>query len=145
DQALVLDRARMHNGSVPNRAPGADDGVEVVGKMDHRVVLDVAPLADHDPSNVATENRAIKHAAALAQRHIADHGRVGRHPEGAGGVRGAAQMTGKAFLYGHDKVGSRPCPPPTQARPRLPFQTPWSNSPTSDAACSVWSPSSASR
>ena len=42
--------------------------------MQHRVVLNVAMVADDDAIDVTPQHRAIPDAAVRAQRHVADHG-----------------------------------------------------------------------
>lgn len=53
DEAFVLNGAGMNNGRMTHGHVISDDGIQIVGKMDDTIILDIAPHAHSNPSNIA--------------------------------------------------------------------------------------------
>ena len=50
-----------------------DQAGEIVGQMQHRIVLNVRVVANGDPVNVATDHRIIPDAGVFSDSHIAEN------------------------------------------------------------------------
>src|SRR5690606_5870648 len=80
DEHLVLHRATMHNGVMPDAdiVPDGEPAL-LVGAVQGGIVLDVHAVADADAVYIAAHHGVVPHAASVAHHHIADHhGRLGQ-------------------------------------------------------------------
>jgi hypothetical protein len=77
DEATRLDRAALEVGDVADDAVGADHGGQLGRGVDDRAVLHAGAGPDLDVAVVATQDGAGPDRRALADRDVADDGRVG--------------------------------------------------------------------
>ena len=62
DQNLVANGAGMHDGRMPDRDIVSDEAGEIVGQVQHGVVLNVRVVPDHDAVDVAAHHGVVPDA-----------------------------------------------------------------------------------
>jgi len=58
---------------VSHRDPIADPAGKFVGQMDHRIVLNVGVMPNHDPLDVPAQDGIIPDAGMVTERHIPEN------------------------------------------------------------------------
>src|SRR5690606_33666431 len=77
DQCTLPHRAAVHYGAMPHAHSTADEARRACVGVNHRQVLDVARVADHDAIGITANHDVVPDGGAFADRDIEQHGGVG--------------------------------------------------------------------
>ncbi len=73
NQALILDGAGVDDRGVADRDMATEDAGEIISEVQHRVVLNVRIVADHNAIDVAAEDGVVPNAGVRAEGNIAEN------------------------------------------------------------------------
>ena len=76
DEAFVSYGAGVDDGGMPDGDVTADEAWELVRQVQHRIVLDIAPLTHDDAVNVAAQDGIVPDAGTIAESDVAHDDRA---------------------------------------------------------------------
>ena len=76
DQSVSSDNAPMQDRTVADMTVGFDHRVTAREGMDNAIVLNIGPVANHDPAEIAPQARAGSNIAPLTEYDISDQNRL---------------------------------------------------------------------
>lgn len=91
DEAFVPDGAGVDDGGMADGDVAANDRAEVVGQVNHGVVLDVRVIADDDAVDVTPQHGSVPDARVIAEGDVADHRGAAGDEDPLAEPRGLAQ------------------------------------------------------
>lgn len=78
DEAFIVHRAGMHDRGMSNGHVPSENTGKIISEVQHRIVLHVRVLADHDAIDVTSEHSVVPHAGMRTERHVSKDDRGAR-------------------------------------------------------------------
>ena len=97
DENLVFHGAGVDDGFVSDGDQPADDGRQIIRRVDNRTILHIGPGTQDDMRNITAQDRLVPHAGFGPDLHIGHHGGIVRDVRILRDARCGADITGNGF------------------------------------------------